>query len=53
MNVFTVKALNPHIPLGAIFVGVMPFLIANLLLVAIIVFWPQTSLWLVQAMGAK
>ena len=53
MNVFTVKALNPHIPLGAIFAGVMPFLIANLLLVAIIVIWPSTSLWLVDLMGKK
>jgi C4-dicarboxylate transporter, DctM subunit len=51
MNVFTVKALNPHIPLGAIFAGVMPFLIANLLLVAIIIIWPGTSLWLVNLMS--
>ena len=45
------KALNPHIPLGAIFSGVMPFLVANLILVAIIIAWPQTALWLVTLMG--
>jgi C4-dicarboxylate transporter, DctM subunit len=53
MNVFTVKALNPHIPLGAIFAGVMPFLFANLLLVTIMIAWPGTATWLVTAMGAK
>jgi C4-dicarboxylate transporter, DctM subunit len=53
MNVFTVKALNPHIPLGAIFAGVMPFLFANLLLVAIMIAWPGTATWLVTAMGAR
>ena len=36
---------------GAIFSGVMPFLVANLILVAIIIAWPQTALWLVTLMG--
>lgn len=53
MNVFTVKALNPHIPLGQIFAGVMPFLIANLLLVVILIAWPATATWLVTAMAVR
>ena len=31
----------------------MPFLVANLLLVAIMIAWPETATWLVKAMGAK
>lgn len=43
MNVFVVKTMNPGIPLRTIFVGVTPFVIANLLAVAIIVAWPQIA----------
>lgn len=43
MNVFTVKTMNPEIPLKTIFKGVMPFVIANLLAVAIMVAWPQIA----------
>lgn len=43
MNVFTVKTMNPEIPLKTIFLGVTPFVIANLLAVAIMVAWPQIA----------
>lgn len=44
MNVFTVKSLLPEVPLSTIFRGVLPFLVANLVAVAIIVAWPQLVL---------
>jgi tripartite ATP-independent transporter DctM subunit len=53
MNVFTVKALNPGIPLGAIFRGVAPFLIPNILLVVIMIAFPEVSLALVNLMGGR
>lgn len=40
MNVFTVKSLLPDVPLSTIYRGVAPFIVANLLLVAIIMAWP-------------
>jgi C4-dicarboxylate transporter, DctM subunit len=41
MNVFTVKSLLPEVRLSTIFKGVMPFVVANLILVALILAWPQ------------
>jgi tripartite ATP-independent transporter DctM subunit len=44
MNVFTVKTLLPEVKLGTIFRGVLPFLVANLVAVALIIAWPQLVL---------
>ena len=44
MNVFTVKSLLPEVRLSTIFRGVMPFIVANLIAVAIIIAWPQIVL---------
>lgn len=44
MNVFTVKTLTPDVSLGTIFRGVMPFLIANLAMVACLIIWPEIAL---------
>jgi len=44
MNVFTVKTLTPDVSLATIFQGVMPFLIANLLLVGCLIVWPDIAL---------
>lgn len=44
MNVFTVKTLLPEVKLSTIFRGVMPFVIANLIAVALIIAWPQLVL---------
>jgi tripartite ATP-independent transporter DctM subunit len=51
MNVFTVKTVNPDIALTTIFRGVMPFLAANLLLVLILIAWPQLALAPVRWLG--
>lgn len=44
MNVFTVKTLTPDVSLATIFRGVIPFLVANLALVACLIAWPQLAL---------
>jgi tripartite ATP-independent transporter DctM subunit len=44
MNVFTVKSVLPEVGLATIFRGVMPFLVANLIAVAVIIAWPQLVL---------
>jgi tripartite ATP-independent transporter DctM subunit len=51
MNVFTVKTVNPDISLTTIFRGVMPFLAANLLLVLILIAWPELALAPVRWLG--
>jgi len=44
MNVFTVKTLLPEVKLSTIFQGVMPFVIANLIGVGLIIAWPEIVL---------
>ncbi len=44
MNVFTVKTQVPDVSLATIFRGVMPFLVANLALVACLIAWPSLAL---------
>jgi TRAP-type C4-dicarboxylate transport system permease large subunit len=44
MNVFTVKSLLPEVKLSTIFRGVMPFVIANLIAVGMLIAWPDIAL---------
>lgn len=44
MNVFTVKSLLPEVKLSTIFRGVMPFVIANLIAVGLLIAWPDIAL---------
>ncbi|TRW99392.1 TRAP transporter large permease [Paracoccus sp. M683] len=46
INVFIVKSVAPKVPLGQIFVGVMPFWVAMLVTLGILVALPQLSLFL-------
>ena len=48
MNVFIIKGMVPDVPLGAIYLGVLPFVLAQILLIAILVALP---VWLPQSMG--
>jgi TRAP-type C4-dicarboxylate transport system permease large subunit len=47
INVFVLNAMAKDVPLGAIYRGIVPFLAADLLRLAAIVFFPPLSLWLV------
>lgn len=44
MNVFTVKTLLPDVKLSTIFQGVMPFVVANLVGVGLLIAWPDIAL---------
>lgn len=46
MNVFIVKSVQPDIPLEEIFRGIVPFLIAIIVLAILILIFPQLALWL-------
>lgn len=44
--VFVLHGLAPHIPIRTIYRGVMPFIAADLLLLALLAWFPAISLWL-------
>jgi tripartite ATP-independent transporter DctM subunit len=51
MNVFVIKAIARDVPLGKIFRGVTPFIIAQIALIALLVAFPQIALWLPSTMA--
>ena len=46
MNMFVLKTLLPEVPTGTVFRGVMPFMWADVVRLAILVAFPVISLWL-------
>ena len=46
MNLFVLKTLLPEVPTAAVFRGVMPFMVADVVRLAILVAVPAISLWL-------
>jgi tripartite ATP-independent transporter DctM subunit len=46
MNIFVIQARVPEVPILRIYQGIVPFLIAPMVLLAILVIWPQLALWL-------
>jgi len=46
MNMFVLKSLLPEVPTGTVFRGVMPFMWADVVRLAILVAFPWISLWL-------
>lgn len=50
MNVFTVKAMAPDIPLGVIFLGVLPYVGAMFVAGLLILFFPEIATWLPSVM---
>lgn len=50
VNVFIVKSVAPKVPLASIFAGVMPFWVAMILTLGLLVAFPQISLLLPEAM---
>lgn len=50
MNVFTVKSVAPDIPLGSIFLGVMPYIAAMVVGGVMILFFPAIATFLPEAM---
>jgi C4-dicarboxylate transporter DctM subunit len=46
LNVFVIKSIMPDVPLAAIFKGIIPFFVADILRLALVVFFPAIALWL-------
>jgi tripartite ATP-independent transporter DctM subunit len=46
MNVFVISAMAPDVPMGKIFLGVMPFLVSEMIRVTLLVMFPVITLWL-------
>ncbi|MBV0911684.1 TRAP transporter large permease [Anianabacter salinae] len=46
MNVFVIKGMAPHVKLTAIYAGVIPFVIAQMLLIVMVFALPDIALWL-------
>ena len=46
MNVFVVKALAPDVGMWRIFAGVMPFVLANVLCLTLVIAFPALATWL-------
>jgi TRAP-type C4-dicarboxylate transport system permease large subunit len=51
MTVFVIQAQFPEIPVARIYMGTLPFLIADFVLVAILVAVPQMVNWLPNWLG--
>jgi adenosine deaminase len=51
MNVFVLRSVLPDVPTGAIWRGVMPFLIADILRLAVLIAFPIIALWLPRKLG--
>jgi tripartite ATP-independent transporter DctM subunit len=46
MTVFVIQAQHPEIPVMRIYAGTLPFLAADFVLVALLIFFPALALWL-------
>lgn len=51
MNVFVIKGIARDVPLETIFRGVTPFIAAQIVLILILVAFPEIALWLPSTMG--
>jgi tripartite ATP-independent transporter DctM subunit len=52
MNVFVINSLARDVPMSQTFLGVMPFFVAELFRVALLVAFPALSLWLPKVLGS-
>jgi TRAP-type C4-dicarboxylate transport system permease large subunit len=50
LTVFVIQAQNPDIPAGKIYLGTLPFLAADFVLVLLLVAFPALALWLPAAL---
>jgi len=50
MTVFVIQAQHPDIPVARIYLGTLPFLVADLVLVGLLVAFPALVSWLPAAL---
>jgi tripartite ATP-independent transporter DctM subunit len=53
LNVFVVHNMTRDVPMKTIYAGIMPFLYAEFVLLAVLVLFPGLTMWLPNAMGMK
>jgi len=53
MNLFVIRAQIPDIPLSAIYLGVIPFLLAQAVLIVLLLAFPHLALWLPAALYGR
>jgi tripartite ATP-independent transporter DctM subunit len=46
LNVFVIKSMMPEVPLSAMFKGIAPFFVADIVRLMMVVFFPALALWL-------
>jgi C4-dicarboxylate transporter DctM subunit len=51
MNVFVLKGIAREVPLETIFRGVTPFIVAQIILILILIAFPEIALWLPSTMS--
>jgi len=51
MNVFVIRGIARDVPLETIFRGVTPFIVAQVVLILILIAFPEIALWLPSTMG--
>jgi C4-dicarboxylate transporter DctM subunit len=51
MNLFVIRTQAPEISLGAMYRGVLPFLVAPFVLIVMLLAWPDLALWLPRSMS--
>ena len=50
-NVFVMRRTAPDVPMGEIFMGVLPFVVGELIVIALLIAFPEIALWLPRQMG--
>jgi len=50
-NVFVMRRTAPEVPMGDIFMGVLPFVVGELVVIALLIAFPEIALWLPDKMG--
>ena len=50
-NVFVMRRVAPDVPMEEIFRGVFPFVIGELVVLTLLIMFPDLALWLVYRMG--
>ena len=46
LNLYVIKTIAPDVPMAKVLLGVIPFVIIDLLVIATLCIWPQLALWL-------
>jgi TRAP-type C4-dicarboxylate transport system permease large subunit len=46
LNLYIVKNIAPDVPMSHVLIGVIPFVIIELLVIVCVCIWPELALWL-------